>query len=54
MSDDTHVTDVGGLVHKGPDLVCIVLASIKQERYAFRIRRVRTDGEVTGIGEKSR
>ena len=23
MSDDTHVTDVGGLVHKGPNLVCI-------------------------------
>ncbi len=23
MSYDTHVTDVGGLVHKGPDLVCI-------------------------------
>ena len=22
MSDNTHVTDVGGLVHKGPDLVC--------------------------------
>ena len=21
MSDDTHVTDVGGLVHKGPDLI---------------------------------
>lgn len=24
MSNDTHVTDVGRLVHKGPDLVCIV------------------------------
>ena len=23
MSNDTHVTDVGGLVHEGPDLVCI-------------------------------
>ena len=21
MSDNTHVTDVGGLVHKGPDLI---------------------------------
>ena len=23
MSDDTHVTDVGRAVHKGPDLICI-------------------------------
>lgn len=23
MSNNTHVTDVGGLVHESPDLVCI-------------------------------
>lgn len=22
MGNDTHVTDVGGLVHEGPNLVC--------------------------------
>ena len=26
MSNNTHVTDVGGLVHKGPDLVCSCLS----------------------------
>jgi hypothetical protein len=25
MSDDTHVTDVGGLVHKGPNLVLMMV-----------------------------
>lgn len=28
MSNDTHVTDIGGLVHKGPNLVLKVVSDM--------------------------
>ena len=28
MGDNAHITDVGGLVHEGPDLVCDAEVSI--------------------------
>ena len=45
MGDDTHVTDVGGLVHESTDLVCMQkLALMIGFRHSSRLL---TDCEVT-------
>lgn len=36
MSNDTHVTDVGGLVHKDPDLVLKISQRHFQVQVGFR------------------
>ena len=53
MSDDTHVTDVGGLVHKGPNLVYIARERLVPWAMADVGRRVLAYGEVTGGGAHS-
>ena len=49
MSNNTHVTDVGGLVHKGPDLVC--RAYCEPIRAKAEFCALLTYCEVTGIVE---
>ena len=47
MGDDTHVTDVGGLVHEGPDLICNLPSQVNLQVAILR-GHVLAYGEVTG------